>query len=266
MTLSGRTAEGASAGHTLPRRVGLIVPSSNVTIETEVPAILRYGRGDGALSFHAARARMRQVTRGELSAMNAESMRATVEVADAQPDVVVSACLVALMAQGPGYHREAEREIYETLRGVGCIAPVLSSAGALIEGLHSLGASRIGLVTPYTRKLTELVANYLEHEGFTVCDTVSLDVPNNQQVARLDPADLCTHWRRLDLAGADALVISACVQMPSLPIIQAVEDASGLPTVSAATATVWALLRALSLSIPIPEAGQLLDPSRTHAR
>ena len=41
-------------------RIGLIVPSSNVTVETEVPALL--ARHEGArFSFHASRMRMAHV-------------------------------------------------------------------------------------------------------------------------------------------------------------------------------------------------------------
>jgi maleate isomerase len=53
-------------------------------------------------------------------------------------------------------------------------------------------------------------------------------------------------------------VLSACVQMPSLPVIEEVERQSGVPTLSAATATTWAILRALNLEAVAPGAGQLL--------
>lgn len=64
--------------------------------------------------------------------------------------------------------------------------------------------------------------------------------------------------RSLDLQGVDALVISACVQMPSLPLVQAAEDEFGLPVLSAATAGAYSLLRALDLPVDIPGAGSLL--------
>ena len=49
----------------------------------------------------------------------------------------------------------------------------------------------------------------------------------------------------MDLRRAEALVLSACVQMPSLPAIQAAQDLTGLPALSAATATGDAVLTAL---------------------
>jgi maleate isomerase len=86
-------------------------------------------------------------------------------------------------------------------------------------------------------------------------DAISLEVSDNQAVAALDPDDLKTHWKRVDLRDCDALALSACVQMRSLEAIEEVEQASGLPTLSAATATTWAILRALELEPVAPGAG-----------
>ena len=61
------------------------------------------------------------------------------------------------------------------------------------------------------------------------------------------------------LEEADALILSACVQMPSLPAIQAVEEAYGKPVLSAATATAWTILKDLGLPTDAPAAGSLLS-------
>jgi maleate isomerase len=64
--------------------------------------------------------------------------------------------------------------------------------------------------------------------------------------------------RSIDLAGVDALVLSCCVQMPSLDLIQAAEDELGLPVLSAATAGAYSILRSLGLPVDVPGAGSLL--------
>jgi maleate isomerase len=52
-------------------RVGLIVPSSNVTIETELPALL--ARHESAtFTFHSSRMRMQEVSEEELQTMNVQ--------------------------------------------------------------------------------------------------------------------------------------------------------------------------------------------------
>lgn len=244
--------------------IGMIVPSSNLTMETELPRMLaarEQAIPEDRFVFHAARARMQHVTPEQLRAMNDQAVRAATELADARPSVVATACLVAIMAQGTGFHCTAEDDITRALRAEGSEAPVISSAGALLSGIAALKARRVALITPYMKPLTAAVVAYLEDAGVEVVDSLSLEVPDNLAVARLDPADLRSHYRRLDLAGADALVLSACVQMPSLPSIAPVEDEVGLPVLSAATATTFRILSSLGLSTHVPGAGSLLSGS-----
>ena len=245
-------------------RIGLLVPSSNTTMETEIPWLLserERERPEQSFSVHSARLRMANVTPEELRVMNAQTERATTELADMRPSVVASACLVAIMAQGPGHHRVVQAEIESILEREHAPAPAVSSAGALVDALHALGARRIAIVAPYLKELTQLVAGYIEDAGIEVHDALSLEVSDNRAVAALEPADLEEHWKRLDLHDCDALVLSACVQMRSLSAIEEVEHQSGLPTLSAATATTWAILRALGLDPVVPGAGAILAES-----
>ncbi|MER5626921.1 Asp/Glu racemase [Streptosporangium sp. NPDC002544] len=242
-------------------RVGLIVPSSNITMETEIPELLRRrtSRHPGDMfTVHGSRMRMRHVTAEELRRMDAEADRCVAELADARCDAYAYACLVAIMAAGPGYHDAAEKRLARVAADAGGAAPVISSAGALLAGLDVLGAHTVAMVTPYLPELTDLVRGYLESHGVTVRDALSLGVADNLAVGCLDPADLLKHYRRLDLSGCDALVLSACVQMPSLQMIQRVEDEVGIPVLSAATATTHALLTSLGLAPVVPDAGALL--------
>lgn len=244
--------------------IGMIVPSSNLTMETELPRMLAAREKlypDERFIFHSSRMRMQHVTPEQLRAMNAQTERASAELADARPDIVTSACLVAIMAQGPGYHCTAESDITKALRDNGSQAPVASSAGALLSGINALGARRVAIITPYMKPLTKQVADYIEDAGTEVVDALSLEVPDNLAVARLDPGQLREHWRRLDLTNADAIVLSACVQMPSFEAIQHVEDEAGLPVLSAATATTHTILTELKLAPVVPRAGKLLAES-----
>lgn len=234
-----------------------MVPSSNVTVETEIPALLAR-HADAHFSFHSSRMRMRAVSAAELRAMNAQRERCILELGDAGVDAILYACLVAVTVGGPGEHQRVESVVAEQLATGGSDAVIRSSAGALIEGLQALGARRIALVTPYMRPLAEQVVGYLEAEGFQVSDWRALEVSDNAEVGCIPGDRVMEAARSLDLAGVDALVISACVQMPSLDLVEAAEQEFGLPVLSAATAGAYSLLRALSLPADIPGAGSLL--------
>ncbi len=243
-------------------RVGQIVPSSNITMETEIPALLRRHaaeHGGVEFTFHSSRMRMKTVSKEELAAMDADSDRCALELSDARVDVLGYACLVAIMATGPGYHCSARDRLERVTASNGAPAPVVTSAGALIDGLHQLGAKRIGLIAPYMKPLTEMVVAYIEAEGVTVRDYLALEIADNLVVGEQDPMALVEHVKRIDTSGVDAIVLSACVQMPSLAAIQIVEDALGVPVISSAVATAWQMLKALDLEPIVPDAGALLS-------
>jgi len=66
-------------------------------------------------------------------------------------------------------------------------------------------------------------------------------------------------YKDLKLTGIDALVLSSCVQMPSLAAIPVVEKQCGLPVVSAAVCTTHQMLQKLGLKTYVPGAGALLS-------
>jgi maleate isomerase len=242
-------------------RVGQIVPSSNTTMETEVPALLRGHEAltGNSFTFHSSRMRMKRVTKEELAAMDGDSDRCAFELSDARMDVMGYACLVAIMSMGHGYHRVSEARLHKRTVENGAPAPVVTSAGALVEGLQALGAKRIALVAPYMKPLTKLVIDYIEAEGFEVLDSISLEIEDNLAVGARDPLALLDIAPKLNIANCDAVVLSACVQMPSLAAIPAVEASLGLPVTSSSICTAFRMLESLGLDTVSKDAGALLS-------
>lgn len=146
-------------------RIGQIVPSSNTTMETEIPAMFRAREGiePERFTFHSSRMRMKKVTKEELAAMDRDSDRCALELSDARVDVLGYACLVAIMSMGKGYHRESETRLHRVTRQNDAAAPVVTSAGALIHGLKTLGAKKISVIAPYMKPLTNMVVRV--HRG-----------------------------------------------------------------------------------------------------
>lgn len=243
-------------------RIGQIVPSSNTTMETEIPAML-LSRSDlfpqERFTFHSSRMRMMSVTPEELKAMDIASDRCAVELSDARCNVMAYACLVAIMAQGNGYHRASQERLQRTIEQNGVKIPVLSSAGALVDTLKTFNFNKVSIITPYMKPLTQRVTEYIEAEGIAVQDSISLEVSDNLEVGLLNSDNLLDHVQRLDHDGVDAVVLSACVQMPSLPAIQRAEDLIGKPVLSAAVATVYQMLKMLDLETRVPNAGHILS-------
>ncbi|MGQ3675441.1 maleate cis-trans isomerase family protein [Xanthobacter sp. TB0139] len=243
-------------------RIGQIVPSSNITMETEIPAMLtarQLIRPEERFTFHSARMRMKHVTKEELAAMDAQSDRCALELSDARVDVLGYACLVAIMSMGHGYHRESQKRLHQVTAENNAPAPIVTSAGALVEALEVMKAKRIAVVAPYMKPLTKMVIDYIQAEGVEVVTHRALEISDNLKVAAHDPANLPGIVAELDTSDVDAIVLSACVQMPSLPSVAKVEAMTGKPTLTAAIATTYQMLKALDLEPVVPGAGALLS-------
>jgi len=198
--------------------------------------------------------------------MDAESDRCALELSDARVDVLGYACLVAIMAMGRGYHRVSQKRLTERTAENGARAPVVTSAGALVDALHVMGAKKIALVAPYMIPLTELVMDYIASEGFEIVDWRALEIPDNLEVGRHDPAKLPGIVAGMNYADADVIVLSACVQMPSLAAVSQVEAETGKPVLTASVATTYAILKALQLDPVVPGAGALLSGAYPYTR
>jgi maleate isomerase len=248
-----------------PYRVGMIVPSSNTTMESEVPELLRRQQAASGdrFSFHSARLRLQQVTPEALQKMNEAADGAVDMLCDAQVDAIVYACLVAVMVGGSRCIPQTQAQLAARAAATDRKPPpVVTSAGALVGALEHLGAGRVTMITPYRKSITARVAATLGECGIRVVQSRSLEVVDNLQVGRLDPLKLLALASQLDFSGSDALVLSACVQMPSLEVIEEAEQRFGLPVVSAATASAFELLQRLSIEPRIAHAGMLLRGAR----
>ena len=251
-------------------RVGLIVPSSNVTMETEIPAFLRaYEAANEGVSFtfHGARMRMKKVTAEALLAMDKEGATCAAYLADAQCDVLAYACLVAVMVQGPRAHEAVGDRLRAATVEAGFEAPIATSAGALVDEIKAAGFSRVSVIAPYLPELTKIVVTYIEESaGVEVIDAISLSVSDNCEVGRLSQPSLVeVATSRLNVNGADAVVLSSCVQMPSLNALKPAEERLGLPCLSAAAATTRSILKNLKLDPTVAGFGSFLAPATVGA-
>ena len=230
-------------------------------MEIEIPAMLRAREEilPEKFSFHSTRIKMNDVTPEGLREMYGLIDDILPHVLDAEVDIVVETCLIAAMQNTLDKRHGRNSGLRTHSREIHKIVPFLTSADALTHALEIVDAERIALIAPYIGEVMAIVLENIGSAGIEVADYCSLGISDNSKVSRLNPANLVKISRTLELKDADALVISACVQMPSLPVIEQVESELGIPVLSAATATTYLILKTLGMETRVPSAGTLLS-------
>lgn len=217
----------------LPHRVGLVTLATDHTTEVDFAALPPRGIGVYATRIPFAN----PVTPETLAAMAGDVTRAAALILpDEDLDAVVYSCTSASVVIGDERVRAAIRA---GKPGAEPITPI--SAG--FAALRALGADRITLLTPYTPQTTQPMADCFEGGGFTLQGVACLNMTDDRAMARLSHAAITEAARAALAPGSQALFI-ACTAIRAAGIAGRIEDAVGLPVVSANLATLWAALRA----------------------
>ena len=138
--------------------------------------------------------------------------------------------------------------------------PFVTALQAELEGLRSVGATRVAIASPYPVAQTQRRVAILEGEGFQVVGTDSLDIERNREIAMLDPQQVLDQAVRVvaDSVGAAAVYLP-CGSLPVISVIDEIESRTGLPVVACAQAQVAACLRRVDYPRPINGFGRLLS-------
>jgi maleate isomerase len=228
-------------------RIGLIIPSSNTTMEPELYRIAPPG-----VSIHISRIPLKDVTRDSLLEMERHTLRAAMELLDANVDLVLYGCTSGSLIGGPGFDRMISSKISETIK-----RPAVTTATAVIEALETIGARRIVVATPYIDEVNDEERRFLESHGIRVMRIMGLGIKNNLDIGRITPEEVYRFARSLYSEGADALFIS-CTNLRTIEIIEPLERDLGIPVVTSNQASLWSALRRLGVRDRIQGYGRLL--------
>lgn len=242
------------------RRVGLLVSAFNTTLEHELAEIVRATEKSGptAVSFHSSRMNVRRPAE-ELCDLSVDVEQCTLALSAACIDAMVYGNLLGSMRHGSP--RSIERQLQELLRREDGVPHAISCASSMVDGLHAIGAKRVAVISPYSASINQVFIDYLANEGIIVADTRTLGMSDGKEIGRLNPRAPVALSQELMLSGVDAIVASACVQMPSLNAIEEIERRTGIPTVSGTSCTAYALLKRLGRPTKASGLGTLFSDS-----
>lgn len=235
-------------------RLGFLLPPGNPTVETEMIALAPAG-----VSVHFHRMFARGATgslagQDERNRMMVDNIGASIELlAMVEPDVIV----VAHTATSYTLGRQGEAELLARLeRATG--HRVVTAFGAVLRALERLGARRLALGTPYSPETTLQGKTHLEAHGLEVVSFANLQGVTNIYDETAERAYRLA--RTVDREDAEAVFLSG-TGLPTLPVLEMLEQDLGKPVISSASAMMWHALRLAGVCHPVQGFGRLLTMS-----
>jgi maleate isomerase len=229
------------------KRIGLMVPSSNTTVEPEFYRALPRG-----VTLHTARLYLTRIAPEAILQMVQEMETQAKLLASADVDVIVLGATAPSFLKGLGYDRELIQKI-ETATG----KKATTTTTALIEALRHVGARRVVLGSAYDEKVNGIAKAFLEASGIEVLGVEGLGLVDNLVVGRLGHETAYDLAVKVNRPEADTIALS-CTNWQTMDAIERIEHDTGKPVVSTTQATIWAALRAIGYNEAIGGYGRLL--------
>jgi len=142
------------------RRIGVLLPPGNVAVERE---FARYAPADVACNYNRMSRSASVLTKSALLSMIPSLERASVDLAQVHPEVILFACTSGSFLEGRG----KEDEIARRITGYTGI-PAITTSVAVTQALDALGIRRAFMITPYPDDINAEEVAFLAHYGIEV--------------------------------------------------------------------------------------------------
>ena len=230
----------------MARHFGILIPSTNTTCEAE------FGRLPPELQVHTAR--LGKSDNSPFSpGLDADVAYQSKLLGQARVEVIALAQTSASLF-ADDYDAVTVKRMTEA-SGV----PSLTSAQAVGRALRAFGASKIAMATPYSNEVIARAKHYYEKNyGIAVVASESLGAIDSYAIGKMDASMAQAAFGRIDRPDIDALVVPGG-NFPTMDWIAEWEQQFGKPVITTNQAALWAVLRAMRISTPLPGKGRLLQ-------
>lgn len=234
--------------------IGVIVPSSNTTVQPECDDLRPYG-----ITNHIGRVTVKTGSIADPAAYRAhvELMRQGIggaidQLMTAPIDHLIMG--VAIETFQGGYEGAARfREQLEAQAKV----RVTFGSEALVSALRKFGARRIAVLTPHQPEGDAIVQTYFEEAGFEVARLLGLKCAKPTDIARVPRATLAASVNELNGDDIDAIV-QVGTALAMAPVAIAAELMLGKPVLAINPTSYWHALRTLGHEDRNDRAGRLM--------
>ena len=161
------------------------------------------------------------------------------------------ACTGASFTKGVGYDAEIIRRV-QAASG----SPASTTTTAVVAALRELGVRRLTVAAPYVDEVCQKLRAYFQGSGFEIVNLVTLGMADGVAIGAVPSEKVFELGTQADTPEAQALFIS-CTALPTLDILDDLEQHLGKPVVSANQATMWHALRVAGIPAKLDGLGGL---------
>ncbi|MGE0804675.1 MAG: hypothetical protein AB7L76_03910 [Burkholderiaceae bacterium] len=220
------------------RRIGVLVPPANPTVELEYPVLCPAGA-----ALHVMRL---PIIAGDLSARNQGYLDSYETTLRGFGSLKLDAVAIALTGAQYRIGYAADQALCERLSQAAG-ARVETASVALHRAIEHLGIRRISLVSPYPDWLTALAVRYWTDSGITVDHVERFE---DELVAyRVTTAEVAERLRGVQVHGDGAVILTG-TGMQTIDAILQVGAGKGVPVLSSNLCSMWSLTRQLGATAP----------------
>ena len=245
----------------IPRRIGVILPSTNQVVEPDFNMAVPKG-----VTVHAERMWLEGPSEPgggdgiELLDMNADIDRSARYIGSASVEVIAYGCTSGTYRTGSiAYSKTISDQITEASGGV----PAITAMEASLEAMKATGSRLISVVGPYGQTLLEQgLRPLLEESGFSVASAEG--EPEMQQrthhgvIGNQDPELIFEFLPRAASEDADTVYIPGTAWR-ALEIVEELEKRLNKTVITVNQATIWKALRMIGVHSTINGFGRLLS-------
>ena len=221
---------------TSQHRIGLMVPSSDITIERDFCKYLPL-----EIDTYVTRMPLGEVTSDRLSQMADNSADYAKLLADVEPEIIVYGCTSGSFIGGKGFDEKLEQKI----KGVVNV-PVITTARAVVDCLRALNQFPISLVTPYTNDINQIEADYFEANDLPVAGFKGMQIVKDLDIGLVPPSDIQDFVLKYDQKNSKSVFVS-CTNLKTLNVLTRLRSQLKKPIITSNLAAMWAVCKHLQV-------------------
>ena len=232
--------------------IGLVVLATDQTMEHEFRILVR----QPGVAFYKSRVfNDHDITPETLRAIGARiAPSVDLILPSIELDVVAFGCTSATITLG---EEAVFAEIHKVRPNVSCTTPVTAALAAF----RTLGARRIGLLTPYAPEINASLVRYFGDRGLNIAAVATFDRRDDREAARITIASIEDASRRLSGTQAIDAIFVSCTSLRVAEAVERLEQRVGAPITSSNHAMAWHCLRLAGIDDVVPGAGKLYTVS-----